>query len=165
MNKLARMSVRRSLLLAGAGLVLAALVLGARETGTKTRQRSIEQQTRPSDEVDEKTRGVILRLRRKQRLTWMCLAGRLTLLETAAHFSALNDASPEFNWTKFREGTVGDSDEERLCREVIERVRSALASQGPTADRKKVERLEAELREHLRHGPPRLPHVEPPDEV
>jgi hypothetical protein len=149
----------RALLLVG-GLGVAALVLLSQGTATKTRQPSLEQQKRRSDELDEKTRGVLWRLKRKERILQRHLAGKLTLLETAAHFRALDQGSPDFNWERFCAGNPGDSDEERFCRAVIERVRAALAGQGATADHKQAERLEAELREHLRHGSPRLPAVE-----
>ncbi len=152
-----RTSVLRALWLLVGSVVLGAVVLLSPRMG----QGPVQRRKHQPDELEERTRGVILRLQRKERLIQRHLAGELTLLETAAHFRALDNGPPHFPWQQFRELVPGASDEERHCREVIRHVRALLYSQDDATGQEKVERLEAELCEHLRHGPPRLPAVEP----
>src|SRR5689334_2881541 len=99
MTILVRTSVLKALLLLGGSVVLGAVVLLSRGTA----QRPVERQDRRSDEMETRTRGVILRLKRKERLLQMHLAGWLTLLETAAHYRALDRGPPEFSWKQFRD--------------------------------------------------------------
>jgi hypothetical protein len=164
MTILVRTSVLKALLLLGGGVVLATVALLAREATRKPAPDTIEGQMRLSDELDEKARGVVRRLYRKERVLQMHLAGRLTLLEAAAHFRNLDQQGPLFRWEQFREQFDGNSDDERHCREVIAFVRAALNATCCPTTQEKVQRLEAELRQHLRRGPLRLPDVEPLDE-
>jgi hypothetical protein len=75
--------------------------------------------------------------------------------------SALDSTGPPFSWQQFREAFGGNSDEERHCREVIGFVRSALEVQHCPTAQEQAQRREAELRQHLRRRPLRLPEVEP----
>ncbi len=88
-------------------------------------------------------------------------AGRLSLAEAAARFRALDRFMPDalYSFT-LRQGFPGRSDEERLCRKLIDFLRVEEADQAGTA--RLVGRLEAELAEHLRRsGPPRRPACAP----
>src|SRR5205823_2885629 len=90
------------------------------EAGLSGEEDSYAQEVKRSAELDQVAKGLMRRLDRKERVTRALLAGRLTLLEAAAYFSALNQAAPEFHWGYFRETTPGDTDEERHCHKVIE---------------------------------------------
>jgi hypothetical protein len=106
--------------------------------------------------------GVLQRGLAKGRLAADVAAGRLTLLEAAAAFRDLNRQWPPFDWDRWRRilhyRYPGVSDEEALCRQVIDCTRTKLWEKQEEAE-KAVRRLEAELDEHLRHGTLRLPPV------
>jgi hypothetical protein len=92
----------------------------------------------------------------KRRLAAEVIAGRLTLLEAAAHFHDLNRDWPASKWEQFRQHWPGRSDDERHCREVISYVRSELQNLR-RADLGPVACLEDELREYLDRGELCLP--------
>jgi len=104
--------------------------------------------------------GVLQRGLAKSRLAEDVAVGRLTLLEAAARFRELNSQWPPFDWDTWRFfrhcDFPGASDEEGLCRQVINCTRSTLWQQPEVADEVR-RRLEAELDQHLRHGTLRLP--------
>jgi hypothetical protein len=85
----------------------------------------------PRIEVEQETRGVIDRATRKRIVVEALIAGRLTLVQAAGRFRALNRAGPPFSWRWFREAYPGGSDEERHCREVIARVEIELEGADP----------------------------------
>jgi hypothetical protein len=161
MTLFARTSVVRAVLLIGSGVVLATVALLVREATRKPATGTVEEQLRLGDELDEKARGAVRRMYHKERVLQLHLAGRLSLLEAAAHFRALDQEAPPFNWKQFREAIDGASDDERHCREVIGFVRAALEIRHSPTAREEVQRREAELRQHLGRGPLRLPEVEP----
>lgn len=116
----------------------------------------------------EARRGALLRnLDAKNEAARDVIAGRRTLPEAAAVFRGLYDDLPVAAWLDWRATTPAGSDEECLCRAVIAQVAILVASYpdevarlmpaGPRERATIVPRLEAELREHLRHGPMRLP--------
>jgi hypothetical protein len=109
-------------------------------------------------EVSEDVRAVTDRIVRKQALAEEIIEGRMTLLEAAARFRALDEAPPRFHWEQFRRGYPGAGDEERHCREAIGFVRTWLEARGYEPG-SVVPRLEAELQEHLDRGDLRLPAV------
>jgi hypothetical protein len=84
------------------------------------------------------------------------LARRVTLLEGAAYFRALNHQPPDFDWDIFRAIRPGDNDDERHCHEVIHWVYLALEDSDPCQAEAMRARLSAELDDHLRRGPIRL---------
>jgi hypothetical protein len=84
------------------------------------------------------------------------IAGRLTLLEAAAEFQALDMQNPDFHWRMFR-ALPGDSDGERYCRMVMRYAENLLLHQ-PSEAEAVLSRLEEELQTHLRqHGTVCLP--------
>jgi hypothetical protein len=109
---------------------------------------------------DGRVRAVDRRIEQKDRLAGEVVAGRLTLFEAAARFRRLNDEPPAP--TPLSASFPGDSEEERLCRQVIDFARSWLRQQ-PGGDREADEfaaRCEDELRRHKeRHGAVVLPAV------
>jgi hypothetical protein len=87
------------------------------------------------------------------------VAGRLSLVEAAARFGALEAGRPRNRYCRpAHELFPGDSEGEQLCREVITHVEARLAPQGRARARQFAARLEAELGELLaRDGTARLP--------
>src|SRR5262249_50308949 len=154
---LGRIDGFRAVLLLAGSVLLVVLALLSRGTG----QGPVDRQGRPSGELGEKTRRVIVRVKRKERGIQMHPARRPTFLQAAADFRALNSGPPEFSWQQFREGILADSDDERHCREVIAFIRAIVDQKGCPAGEQTLERLEAELAEHLRRGTLHLPEVTP----
>jgi hypothetical protein len=140
-------------LLAAAGLILAGRMGGNRpcalpdlvETECKTRQ------------LDQDLKGALARVQGKQRVINDLLDGRLTFLEAAGHFRALDRLPPPFFWEHFRFAYPADSDEERHCLEVIAFLES---HDDPCLGLAAVPRYQAELREHLKRGPIQLPDIQ-----
>jgi hypothetical protein len=88
----------------------------------------------------------------KRRIARDVLAQRLTLLEAAEHFRDLNEGNPDVNWEVFRRDIPGSSDDERYCWQVIEVVQSEARCRDPNYAAVVKDRLEAELRDHLKNG-------------
>jgi hypothetical protein len=89
------------------------------------------------------------------------LAGRICLLEAAARFRQLNAPPPEADTSLFRGASVfpGRTEEERLCRQVIQWAATEFEDGGrPTAASAACRRrLEGELQALLERGPVLLP--------
>jgi hypothetical protein len=119
----------------------------------------VKRHQKRGEELQQKIRAVTDRLNRKETVVKALLAGRLTLLEAAARFRALNEAPPEYNWDAFRLTMPGDSDDERHCHEVISFAFHALRRTDPHRADELHESLRAELRQHLGRGPLRLPEI------
>jgi hypothetical protein len=113
---------------------------------------SLEEERRHHEELQEKCKTSVARCFAKDAVAAKVLAGRLTLLEAAARFRDLDRGPPAFDWEHFRAGTPNMSDEERHCREVINRVASTWPDEAAV-----VVRLERELEKHRRHGTLHLP--------
>jgi hypothetical protein len=92
----------------------------------------------------------------KRRIAQDVLAQRMPLLEAAGHFRDLNEGNPDVNWDVFRRDVTGSSDDERYCWLVIGVVESEARCRDPNHAAVVKERLEAELRGHLRNGTLRL---------
>jgi hypothetical protein len=112
-----------------------------------------EQEARALRAIDD-------RRARKGRIVAALIAGRLTLLEAAGRFRALDRGPPPFYWEEFHAHFAGESDEERHCREVLAWVETELADTDPCLLVATHARLLDELETHLIRGPLRLP--EPP---
>jgi hypothetical protein len=119
----------------------------------------------PAGEADPLPEGLALRLRAKQQLAREVVAGRRPLVEAAALFGALNRLPPAAAEPARADAYVSAlrvpvrTDEERLCRQVVEWVhRLLLREASPERADEVVARLEAEfLRERRAHGAVRLP--------
>ncbi len=98
---------------------------------------------------------VVERCRRLQEVADEVRAGRLGLLDGAARLRDIQSTSPYFAWQQFREFYPGDSDDERFCHLLIRLVTPLPAPPDHTDP--VVARLNAELAEHLKRGPIRLP--------
>jgi hypothetical protein len=108
-------------------------------------------------EMEQETRGVIDRATRKRIVVEALIAGRLTLVQAAGRFRALNRATPPFFWQQFREAYPGGSDEERHCREVIAWVEIELEDADPCLALSLRRALLGELERRLKRGKPPLP--------
>jgi hypothetical protein len=87
------------------------------------------------------------------------LAGnKIELLEAASRLRALDCGNSQFNWDQFRSKYPGNSDEERFCRKVIEAVELSV-SPNSVSTTKRVQELEAELRQLIDNETLRLPEV------
>jgi hypothetical protein len=89
------------------------------------------------------------RIEARQRVIEEVIAGRETLLGAAASLRAIDATPPDFE-QKYPKSFPGNSDGERLCREVITRVVNVLKVQASDQAGPFAARLEAELQEHLR---------------
>jgi hypothetical protein len=105
---------------------------------------------------EQKLQGMSRRSKRKWRVTREVLAGRLTLLEAAALFRALDHAPPAFPWDCFRATWPGNSDDERHCHELIFWVYLSLSDTDRCQAEVLRQRLDTQLSEHQRRGPLRL---------
>lgn len=85
----------------------------------------------------------------RQRLIEEVIAGRETLLGAAARLREIYRPSPD-DGPEYPRSFPGDSEGERLCREVIARVANELGDTSPGRTETCVNRLEAELQELLR---------------
>jgi hypothetical protein len=117
-------------------------------------------------EFEQRAPALHRRMQRKQRVVQAVLAGRVTLLEAAAYFRALDREGPSYNWDYFRARWPGDSDDERHCHQVLDFVYLQMGgSNGSPAEPVNCmaeaarTKLRAELDEHLRRGQLRLPEV------
>jgi hypothetical protein len=108
-------------------------------------------------ELEERHRLIAKRLEAKDEITKDLIRGRLTLFEAAAGFRRLNEQYPLVVVDK---PLPGMTEEERLCRQVIEWVRVHLLANPRDASEDFVVRLEHELSRNKRqNGAVQLPAV------
>ncbi len=112
-----------------------------------------------SPDDDWKLRAVGRRIQEKERIAGELIDGRLTLFEAAARFRRLNAeppaAPPPLSYP-------GDSEEERLCRQVIRWASHRLQERDPGRANDRAAAWEEELRRHKeRHGTVVLPDAPP----
>jgi hypothetical protein len=147
-------------LLLGAGLLAGGLVAADRAGG-----RREEAAARRNAELDCFREAAAARLAAKERLSAAVLEGRLTLLEAAARFRALNQTRCDPCWASWQSPFPGRSDEEHVCREVISWVGGQARQHDPCLGAVTCARLEEELEALLRQGPLRLPDLPEPAAV
>jgi hypothetical protein len=128
-------------------LLLAALLQPelANDVGLKPWSPAMIAWQRQSTEPDPLVRVVDLRFQKKQHIIDELVAGRLTLFEAAALFNHLNHEHPVSLAAPW---FPGDSEEERVCRQVIHGVRARLLSSSPENAHEWVAALEEDLRQH-----------------
>lgn len=124
------------------------------ENGPRGRSKSVTG-------LDEGVPAIQRRIRAKARVVDELIDGRLTLFEAAALFRRLNDPSPA-SAAHLARDCPGDSEEERLCRQVIAWVRVTLPQRPADVADEMGARFEEELREHKEcHGVVILPDAVP----
>jgi hypothetical protein len=90
------------------------------------------------------------RIERRERIAESVAEGRLGLVDAASRFGALNATALPSPLTH-RGQFAGDTEEERCCRQVMAWVKTRLEQKSTAQAEIVTERLEEELREHLRH--------------
>jgi len=105
-------------------------------------------------QLDEKLRVLSQCIDAKAVVARELAVGRITLFKATARVRLVDQRNPYFNWEEFRRGIPAACDDERHCREVIERLLAVLP-EGPVVDAL-VARYTAELQEHLDLGTLRL---------
>jgi hypothetical protein len=101
---------------------------------------------------------VLLRTTAKSRIARDVIAGRLSLLQAAALFGALNEVSPQSQSESYRCRFSQDTDEELLCRQVLGYVGCDL-DEEPDRREAAMVRLEADFKEQRKNGAIRLSEV------
>jgi hypothetical protein len=114
----------------------------------------VEQEARV---LEQRREEMVRRNRRKARVAQALAAGRLSLLEAAGYYRALDLGPPAIDWERFRGHWPGSNDAERHCHEAIEWAHPSAGLEGDPRGQEVRNRLCAELAEHLRRGPLRLP--------
>jgi hypothetical protein len=150
----AQLSAGRLVPLAGAVLVV--LLLLGRSFPPLSGQPPAGDPDWQGEKIDRQVRLAITRLKRKLQVSRSVSAGRLTLLEAAALFRALEHEVPAPR-DPFRCERPGQSEEEHHCRQVIGWVHEDLGMADPRRAQKVRDLLEGQLQEHLRRGALRLP--------
>jgi hypothetical protein len=149
----------RPLLLVGVAVLVGALALLARSSwkgGDLPGGQNISSAEALRAELEQNLQDAMRRSQRKQRVTDRVLAGRLTLLEAAALFRALDHDATGFNWDVFSYTWPGNSDDERHCHEVIAWVYETLRYADLCKAEASRQDLTRQLSKHLRRGPLRL---------
>jgi hypothetical protein len=115
----------------------------------------LPRQTKEVLPADPDVAAIQRSLEERDQVAQAVIDGRLTLAKAAAQFRAINASRPPHHPIRL-DAYPGQTDEERVCRQVIRYVESKLADQ-PDASAI-LARLENQLREHLAaegatHGP------------
>jgi hypothetical protein len=148
------------LLFAGPGLLVVTLALLTTDRGKgNVMFVGADSDLAEAWRLEARSWAYVRRLERKERVTRALLAGRLSLLEAAAYFRALNHGSPEFYWEGFRTRIPGATDDERHCNSVIDSACLSVSRRDRARAEEVDRRLRAELAEHLRRGPLCLPEL------
>ena len=147
------------LLFVGVAVLAGALALLARSSwkgdGLPGGQNTSSEEARQAS-LEQKVQATFRRLKRKQRVIGEVLAGRLTLLEAAALFRALDRGPPALDWDRFRDSWPGNSDDERHCRAVIGWAYKTLGYNDLCKAEACRQDLDRQLSEQQRLGPLRL---------
>jgi hypothetical protein len=96
-------------------------------------------------ELERRQLVLLRRIEAKERVLHQLLAGRLTLVEAAVRFRAIERELP-VTWYPPRD-VGGAGEDERLCREVMHRVESWFIAHKPAEAAQVTARLEAELQQ------------------
>jgi hypothetical protein len=110
-------------------------------------QRAFDSEAARGEELAQRRRHSVERMRAKERISLDLIAGRLSLAESTRLFSELPYA-PAPLWQQLQADYAGASKEECMCRHVIDWACYALKDQ-PDREGALRRRLEAELRAHL----------------
>jgi transposase-like protein len=113
------------------------------------------------EDLERRRQEVLWREETKLTIARDVADGRVSLMEAASRFRTLAENTPDFRWNQFRQSFPGGSDEERHCQAVIVLLEADLMVVDPARAEKCVAMLQAELRELLKKGTPRLPEKHP----
>jgi hypothetical protein len=155
MNASTRLSVCSAGLLALTSLGLLAAYggsvygLAAQVAGLAEAEQCIEEEGQNERDLDRRSQAVLRRLAARERIAGRVADGTLTLHAAACRFRALNRQAPEYQ-TAFRYAFAGPSDDERLCRQVIEWTHGVARCKLPSRATEIVRHLESELAEEVK---------------
>jgi hypothetical protein len=110
--------------------------------------------------IEESTRAVHRKIVAKDQAVEDAFAGRLTLLQAAARHRDLDANLPAGQRNAWRFFYDGATDEERYCRQVLDR--AGMLAEGRPEGEAAVARLRGQLDQALADGGVRLPAAEPP---
>jgi hypothetical protein len=133
--------------------------LGLNFRGLVALEEQMTAEQRRSAELDRQSRLVFPRVVAKCRAGAELASGRLSLLEAAARFRALDRITTGGPAPLFHQFYPGSCDEERYCRQAIHFLKGGLYKRAE--DAALMEQLEAELTDHLAHGTLHLPEAGP----
>ncbi len=160
MNPLTRLFGPRPLLWLVPGLAALGVALLTRwpggPGGLSSRDDRTEEERR-AVELERVRQEVLRRTTARQAVIDAVVAGRMDLLQAAARFRQLNESLPEVGRGLLRAFIPGASDEERLCRQVINCVRGPGVNRDGEPYEPAAARLEAQLNNLLRRGELQLP--------
>ena len=101
-----------------------------------------------SDALDRSMQVIMERTTGKENITQELLKGRITLGEAVVRFKALSELSDGYS-SEYRPLFWGTSDEERICREVINRAQFSRGMNPPSEVDAVTACLEAQLQRYL----------------
>jgi hypothetical protein len=111
----------------------------------------IEREGQRHQELEHKFEIVLTRSASRTRVVNALADGRMTLLEAAAQFRALNEYPPDWR-TPHLQTDEYRSEEEQLCRQVIDHAARELEQTDPARARRLTAALEVELAEYLQQA-------------
>jgi hypothetical protein len=109
---------------------------------------NLENSNREMDDLTQRQKALLHRLATRHEVLRALRADSLSLIEAAARFGEVNLEEPE-TMSYVREMYPGNSDEERVCRQVLAWARADLGG-DPGKGRATLLRLEAELETYLK---------------
>src|SRR5262245_35127848 len=120
MALLERVFDSRPLMLLATAALAGGVFLGVHAGGRGSRAvgLSLEEEMARGRRLDGQLHALRPRLDAKYHIIEEVIAGRMALLEAAAHFRALDHQPPAFDWDAFYSSYPGPSEEERHCQEV-----------------------------------------------
>jgi hypothetical protein len=125
------LSLSRVGILVGVVGLVTGLVLAARRAERLWPVEEIAGTERLAVDMEKQREEILDRLEQKRDIARKVIAGELTLLDAAHRYQVINESGPHFYWEGFRVYHDGDTDEERHCREVADRVEGELVATDP----------------------------------
>jgi hypothetical protein len=120
-------------------------------------QEALERGRWLDEEVQVRVEVCMWRIQHKYQIAREVLAGRVSLVEAAVQFRALNEQAPTIEWESYRSSHPGRNDAERHCHEVFRFAQQIVADEQTPSD-SVLDRLRDELSTLLeRPAPLRLP--------
>ena len=154
---LRRLSVTALSIAIGAGFIYVGTDIVCRHRSGAGKADTLQSQLEEHQELERRRQGILRRNLAKMHATGELLAGRLTLLQTAARFRDAEAAVPAA-WGPFHPVSASPASGERLCRDVILWAQNSLRNSRTERADEVIARLEAELKQHRdRDGVVRLP--------
>jgi hypothetical protein len=123
----------------------------SREEGSRLDGEARGTSNESGDDLDHRLAASHRVSEARKRIAWQVLTGQLSLLQAAQRYQDLNESYDGFSWENFRMMFPGGTDDERVCRQVIQFVQIEL-SEDSQAGKLPATKLERELADLLRRG-------------